>query len=94
MQIGTTYFMMRRFEDSISASKKALEHIPRALSAHINLAIAYSSLNKMDEARLEASEVLKLSPNFSVELFANVLPVKFEDDRAFMADALRKAGLK
>jgi adenylate cyclase len=94
MQIGTTYFMMRRFEDSISASKKALEHIPRALSAHINLAMAYSSLNKMDEARLEASEVLKLSPNFSVEQFANVLPFKFEDDRAFMADALRKAGLK
>ena len=93
-QLGTTYLMMKRCEDSISACKKALELNPRMLSAHITLAMAYSSLGKMKEASEAASKVLRLSPNFSVEHFAKALPYKHEEDRVFMADALRKAGLK
>jgi hypothetical protein len=56
--------------------------------------MAYSSSDKMDEARTAASDVLKVSPNFSVEHFAKALPFKHEEDRVFMVDALRKAGLK
>jgi hypothetical protein len=48
----------------------------------------------MEEAKAAASEALKLSPNFSVKYFAKALPYKNEEDRVFMADALRKAGLK
>ena len=93
-QIGTTYLMMRRYEESISACKKALEGNSRNLAAHLTLAMAYSSSDKMDEARAAASDVLKVSPNFSVENFAKSLPYKNEADTEFMADALRKAGLK
>jgi len=93
-QIGTTYLMMGRFEESISTCKKALEGNFRNLAAHLTLAMAYSSSDKMDEARAAASDVLKISPNFSVEHFATALPFKYEEDRVFMADALRKAGLK
>jgi adenylate cyclase len=93
-QIGTTYLMRRRYEESISACKKALEGNSRNLAAHLTLAMAYSSSDKMDEARAAASDVLKVSPNFSVEHFAQALPFKHEEDRVFMADALRKAGLK
>ena len=93
-QIGTTYLMMRRYDESISACKKALQGNPRFLAAHITLAMAYSSLGDMKEAREASSEVLKLSPNFSVEHFAKALPYKDEGDREFMADSLRKAGLK
>jgi adenylate cyclase len=93
-QMGTTYLMMRRYDDSISACKKALERNSRNLAAHLTLAMAYGSSDKMDEARAAASDALKLSPNFSVENFAKSLPYKNEADREFMADALRKAGLK
>jgi adenylate cyclase len=89
-----SYLMMRRYQESISACKKALQGNPRSLAAHLTLAMAYSSSDKMDEAREASSEVLKLSPNFSVEHFAKSLPYKNEADREFMADALRKAGLK
>jgi adenylate cyclase len=93
-QMGTTYLMMRRYEDSISACKKALEGNFRNLAAHLTLAMSYSSSDKMDEARAAASDVLRISPNFFVEHFERALPFKNEADRDFMADALRKAGLK
>jgi hypothetical protein len=48
----------------------------------------------MEEARAAAAEVLKLSPNFSVENFVKALPYKDEEPRQFMADALRKGGMK
>ena len=93
-QIGTTYLMMGRFEESISTCKKALEGNFRNLAAHLTLAMAYSSSDKMDEARAAASDVLKISPNFSLENFAKSLPYKNEADRDFIAHALRNAGLK
>jgi len=92
--IATTYFMMRRYEESISACNKALELHPKQFSAHVTLAMAYSSSDKMDQAREAASNVLRINPNFSVEHFAKALPYKHEEDRVFMIDALRKAGLK
>jgi hypothetical protein len=48
----------------------------------------------MEDARAAAAEVLKRSPNFSVEHFVKAMPYKDEEPRQFMADALRKAGLK
>jgi adenylate cyclase len=95
-QLGSTYFMMGRHEEAIAACRKSLE-LSRGrggLAAWLTLVMAYSSLDRMDEARAAASEVLKLSPNFSVEHFAKALPYKNEPDREFMVDALRKAGMK
>jgi adenylate cyclase len=93
-QMGTTYLMMRRYDDSISACKKALQKNSRILSGHITLAMAYSSSDKMEEAHAAASDVLRINPNFSVEHFAKALPFKHEEDRVLMVEALRKAGLK
>jgi len=91
-QLGTTYVMMRRHEEAIVIYKEVVQRRP-TIAAYITLAIAYSALDRLDEARAAASEVLKLSPNFSVDDFEKALPYKNEADRVFMADALRKAGL-
>jgi TolB-like protein/cytochrome c-type biogenesis protein CcmH/NrfG len=93
-QLGTTYVMMRRHEEAIEACRKSIGIRPRNLAAWVTLVMAYSSLDRMEEARTAASEVLKISPNFSVEDFAKATPYKNEADREFMADALRKAGMK
>lgn len=93
-QIGTTYFMMGRSEESISACEKAIEQNPSHLASHVTLAMAYSELGKVDKAGEAASEVLKISPNFCLENFAKALPYKHKEDRIAMINALRKAGLK
>jgi len=63
------------------------------LAVWLNLAVAYSPLDRMEEARAAVSEVLKLSPNFSLEHFAKTLPYKSEAVRQAIVDALRKAGM-
>jgi adenylate cyclase len=93
-QLGATYVMMRRHEEAIEACRKSLGMQPRNMPAWLTLVMAYSSLDRIEDARAAASEVLKLSPNFSVEHFARAMPYKNETDREFMAEALRKAGLK
>jgi adenylate cyclase len=93
-QLGTTYVMMRRYEKGIEACRKSLGINARSLATWITLVMAYSSLDRMEEAHAAASEVLKLSPNFSVEHFARAMPYKDKETTKFMADALRKAGMK
>lgn len=61
--------------------------------AYFQLVVAYSSLNRMDEARAAASEILKKYPNFSVESFAKRVPYKKQADRDLLVNSLRKAGL-
>jgi len=54
----------------------------------------YSELDREEEARAEAAEVLKLLPNFSVDVYGErttwLDPARAEREMA----ALRKAGLK
>jgi TolB-like protein/cytochrome c-type biogenesis protein CcmH/NrfG len=89
----STYLVMRRFEEAIAACRKSIELRRTALVAWINLVVAYSLLDRMDEAHAAVSEVLKLNPNFSVEHLAETVPYKNEADTEFLIDALRKAGM-
>ena len=50
-----TYNVMRQHEDAIATCKKALEVNPKYLPVYYQLAAAYSSLNRMNEARGAAS---------------------------------------
>jgi hypothetical protein len=55
------------------------------------LTAIYSFSGRDDQARLEAAELLRISPKFSVEKFKK--KAKTVDKERFI-DALRKAGLK
>jgi adenylate cyclase len=85
--------VMRQHEDAIATCKKVLEANPKYLPAHYQLAVAYSALNRMEEARESASEILKKYPNFTVENWAKGLPYKKQADIDLLVNGLRKAGL-
>jgi len=55
---------------------------------------AYIKRGREDEARAEAAEVLRMSPNFSVEAWGQMLPHKDPAVLERGLAALRKAGLK
>jgi len=93
-QICTTYNMMRRHEEAIETCNKVIELSPRSLPSYINLAVAYSELDQMKEAREAADKVLKMNPNFSMDSFEKTLPYKNKADRDLYANGLRKAGLR
>jgi len=93
-QICTTYNMMRRHEEAIETCNKVIQLSPRNLPSNINLAVAYSELDHMEEAREAADKVLKMHPNFSMDSFEKTLPYKNKADRDLYVNGLRKAGLK
>jgi hypothetical protein len=51
-------------------------------------------LGREEESRAEAAEVLKLSPNFSVDVYGERIPYKDPAQAERDMAALRKAGLK
>jgi hypothetical protein len=60
---------------------------------HLILAAVYSDLGKDAEARAEAAEVLRLNPNFSLEIHKQRTPIKDPAVLERHLAALRKAGL-
>jgi adenylate cyclase len=92
--LGNALANSGRFEEAVSAYKKALQRSPDNLLAHVLLTTTYSMMGREKEARAEAAEVLRINPNFSVDYFAKTLPYKDQKVTNNLIDALRKAGLK
>jgi adenylate cyclase len=58
------------------------------------LAAAYSLAGQDEKARVEAAEVLRINPKFSLEKFAQSVTYKNQEDKERLISALRQAGLK
>ena len=92
--LGSAYRMMGRYEEAITAFKRALSRNPNLLPAHVILVASYSESGQEAEAQAEAAEILRISPNFSLEGVRQRLPFKDQAELECFLDGLRKAGLK
>lgn len=92
--LGNAYRMAGQHKQAISEYKKALRQNPDDLFTHLGLIISYISLGREQEAQSEATEVLRIHPEFSLEHFARTLPYKKQSDIDHSVKSLRQAGLK
>jgi adenylate cyclase len=92
--LGMAYRLTGRYEEAIAAQKRAISRNPDFLAPHFHLAVIYSELGQEAEARAEAAEILRISPNFSLEVWRQRLPFKDPAVLERQLAALRKAGLK
>ena len=69
-----------RFEEAVSAYKKAIQLAPDNIGAHMALAATYSMMGREKEARAEAAEVLRINPKFSVDSYAKILAYKDQSE--------------
>ena len=75
--------------------KRAVSRNPNLLFAHLFLAINYSELDRAEEAQAAAATVLRLNPNFSVEVWQKKVALHIDPTVTERnAAALRKAGLE
>jgi len=93
--LGMSYFMLEQYDQAIAEFKKSIKLWPDYRDAHVWLAAAYSLAGRMEDARAEAAEVLRINPKTSLEDIAKngFYNYKKADKERFIS-ALRKAGLK
>jgi TolB-like protein/class 3 adenylate cyclase/Tfp pilus assembly protein PilF len=87
------YWFAGRSEEGVPMCKKAILVSPKSVPAHLFLAGTYVSLGRMEEARAEAQELLKIDPKFSLAYWGKTLPFKRKTDSDRFVAALRRAGL-
>jgi protein involved in temperature-dependent protein secretion len=73
--------------------EKAVQQNPQNVLSRIILCSIYSLAGQMDKAHVQADEIMKLNPKFSVERFETTDPQKSQVFKKRYIDALRKAGL-
>jgi adenylate cyclase len=92
--VANAYMRMGRFEEARSTLKQAQVTQPNDPAIPMWLAVFDVELRRNDEARAEAAEVLRLSPNYSLATWKQVYAEKDPAlQERWLAD-LRKAGLK
>lgn len=94
LRLGMAYHQAWRNEEAIATLKRFLAYYPNALNAHIGLTCSYSDAGRMEEARAEAAEVMRLSPNFSTEVWRQNQFWKDPKEMERHLNNLRKAGLR
>jgi len=92
--LGLAYCWTGQYEEAIKWCEKAVRQDPDSFLAHLMMTEVYSLSGRKEDARVEAAEVLRINPKFSVDKWekASTLKNKTETERSMAA--LRKAGLK
>lgn len=92
-QLALVYLQTGDCKEALATCEKGLKHQPDHLISRVIMAAVYGSCGREKEARIEATEVLRINPKFSVESFMRNIPYKDPSDRDRIAQGLRKAGL-
>ena len=94
IRVGNAYYFAGKPEEAIAPLKQYLTRYPNILGVHLTLAAVYNELGKEAEAQAEAAEVLRINPQFSLEVHKERVPIKDIAVLEWHVAALRKAGLK
>ena len=88
--LGLSYAFTGQYEEGIIWCEKAVREEPDSLYARIMMTVVYSLSGRGEEAQVEAAEVLRIQPKFTIQ--KSRYKRKMDGER--FNGALRKAGLK
>jgi adenylate cyclase len=92
--LGLSYAYTEQYEEAITWCEKAVRQEPNDMLARIMMTVVYSFSGRDEDARVQAAEVLRIQPKFSVEKSAWRCRYKQKIDCERIYGALRKAGLE
>ena len=93
-QLGWSYALLGRYDESIAAEKEYFGHNPNLLLPHLVLAFDYAQLNQLDGARAQGKEILRISPKYTTDGMRRQAPYKDANETERWVSAVHKAGLK
>jgi hypothetical protein len=87
---------MGGYEEAVEAFKMLVVREPHRIVGHVGLAIAYIRLGRKEQVRSEVAEVLRLFPEYSLEVYRKQAHRRDMDSAVVESDieALREAGLE
>jgi hypothetical protein len=92
---------MRRYAEAVPLLKRHLARYPNDIGGHLPLALSYIELGRLDDARAEVTEIMRLAPQFTLEgekraeeHGVGTIPFKDRAYRELYLADLGKAGLK
>src|SRR5262249_45828982 len=91
--MGHALYMLKRYGEALPPLRQCASSLPHFRIAHLWLAVTYAQLGRLAEAQAEATEVLRLEPDFTIERRMRTVIYKDPKDATHFADGLRKAGL-
>ena len=92
--LGNSHRMIGKYEEALPFYKRLLNDLPMHLSGNLGLTATYAQMGRMEDARAQAAEVMRIDPRFSLERWGRTLRYRDPADTERVLDALRKAGLK
>jgi len=94
LMAGVAHYHLKEYHDAQHWLTEAIGRAPNHQYGHAFLAATYAQLGRMEDARAEASEVLRLNPRYSINgTQTHVSILKRAEDLEHLVDGLRKAGL-
>jgi tetratricopeptide (TPR) repeat protein len=90
---GHAYVLLRRYDEGLAKFLQVLERVPRFMPAHVQLARAYSELDRIPEAKLVVEAIREVAPRYTIRSAHRMFPYTDEENRTRLQDGLRKAGL-
>jgi adenylate cyclase len=91
--MGMANYMLRRHGEAVRLFRECASRLPNLQMSHLWLATAYAQSEQLEEARVEAAEVLRINPAFTIESLKPFFVYKDPKDTEHRIDGYRKAGL-
>jgi len=85
--------LLGRYEEAVVLYQRVIKHVPGFISPHIGLTECYAAMGRLEDARTQAAQVLRLDPKFSAARYAQQRPYRLPEHAQHRLDALREAGL-
>ncbi len=91
--LATACRLLGRNESAVSAFEEGIKRDADWLSVHVGLASTLGELGREEDAKMSISEILRLSPDFSIKKYMEGLSYRDPEELARFENGLRKAGL-
>ena len=91
--LGFSYIFLQQIEKAVDILQRGLIHNPDFLGIHLALAGLYAEMDRIEDANMEVEEVLRLSPDFTLQVLQEMIPLKDPVVKERLINAARKAGL-
>jgi tetratricopeptide (TPR) repeat protein len=90
---SVAYAFAGDYEKAVEFGRRAIQINPGFVNGYKPLIASLGHLGRREEAQPYVAKLLALEPNFTVERFGRVYPIKYEGDRAHYMAGLRLAGV-